>query len=125
MELARSTPRVSVEAPAKTALIASRWEAFCAKAHADAARPTAAALEGFATSLAAGSSTHPNEPLYYLKDYFAAQPTIDVDDLSDIERWVSDAARLARRIAAANRKQTLWVPGTRPWSLTCRDAGRC
>ena len=20
---------------------------------------------------------------------------------------------------------TLWVPKTRPWSLTCRDAGRC
>ena len=113
MELARSTPRVSTEAPAKTALIASRWEAFCAKAHADAARPTAAALEGFATSLAAGSSTHPNDGLYYLKDYFAAQPTIDVDDLSDIERWVSDAARLAGRIAAANRNQTRHTPRRR------------
>ena len=23
------------------------------------------------------------------------------------------------------RLRTLWVPETRPWSLTCRDAGRC
>ena len=22
-------------------------------------------------------------------------------------------------------RETLWVPETRPWSLTCRDAGRC
>ena len=22
-------------------------------------------------------------------------------------------------------EDTLWVPETRPWSLTCRDAGRC
>ena len=22
-------------------------------------------------------------------------------------------------------QHTLWVPETRPWSLTCRDAGRC
>ena len=21
--------------------------------------------------------------------------------------------------------EALWVPETRPWSLTCRDAGRC
>ena len=46
-----------------------------------------------------------------------------------------ELAGLGHRLAAStvwgdpqqrpNRSRTLWVPETRPWSLTCRDAGRC
>ena len=28
-------------------------------------------------------------------------------------------------VAAGANAASLWVPETRPWSLTCRDAGRC
>ena len=40
------------------------------------------------------------------------------------ERWIGTLRReLLDRTIIWN--QRLWVPATRPWSLTCRDAGRC
>ena len=33
--------------------------------------------------------------------------------------------RPRRRREARQEPVDLWVPETRPWSLTCRDAGRC
>ena len=44
---------------------------------------------------------------------------IDRPELTDADR------SLLAAIAAAPARPSLWVPETRPWSLTCRDAGRC
>ena len=32
---------------------------------------------------------------------------------------------LRPRVHSSRRARSVWVPETRPWSLTCRDAGRC
>ena len=49
-----------------------------------------------------------------------------------VEGTGSYGAGLTRHLAAAgvevvevNRPNRLWVPETLPWSLTCRDGGRC
>ena len=44
---------------------------------------------------------------------------VDVSTVIGIRRAVKDAA------LAALATRRVWVPETRPWSLTCRDAGRC
>ena len=43
-----------------------------------------------------------------------------VNDILDLIEDNPGNPRLRRR-----RYQQLWVPETQPWSLTCRDAGRC
>ena len=45
-------------------------------------------------------------------------------DLRDQLRGLTTAAQVAK-CAALRLPAALWVPETRPWSLTCRDAGRC
>ena len=44
------------------------------------------------------------------------------------QRLSSEERALIEAMAAAGvgvEETALWVPETRPWSLTCRDAGRC
>ena len=51
---------------------------------------------------------------------------IDRPELTDSDR--SSLGAIAAALARPSRTGwlvTLWVPETRPWSLTCRDAGRC
>ena len=55
-----------------------------------------------------------------------ARPTVrsatghsSVDQLEDL------FLHRAGHPSAQRTAQALWVPETRPWSLTCRDAGRC
>ena len=37
--------------------------------------------------------------------------------------WITQAAR--NLLLRYGHRLAVWVPETRPWSLTCRDAGRC
>ena len=44
------------------------------------------------------------------------------------ELWEPYDGRLSRTVLTEREEEVpsrLWVPKTRPWSLTCRDAGRC
>ena len=49
------------------------------------------------------------------------------DDVPEPLRGATTLIRVNSTDAEINNKprHTLWVPETRPWSLTCRDAGRC
>ncbi len=113
MALARGSARTCAKAAARTRRIAKKWESFCEGAGLDPAEPSATRLEVFAMSLAEGATANRDNEIRYLADHFAAQPQTDVEDLSDISRWVSNAAALAAGITAANRRQARHTPRRR------------
>ena len=103
-QIARGVPRVSANAGVVAARIGRRWEEFCAKVGADAARPTKRSLEGFAISLTKDSTASRCKSLHYLVDHFSALPSTQIGDLEKIGRDISGAVRLGDAITAANRK---------------------
>ena len=44
-------------------------------------------------------------------------------ELARVSVWIGEIQWMRRNGFAEARN--LWVPETRPWSLTCRDASRC
>ena len=52
-------------------------------------------------------------------------PKSGVLALAEVAFCVACGCDARAPVAERRRPDSLWVPETRPWSLTCRDAGRC
>lgn len=105
MALAKGTPRVGAAAARDIPHAGRCWEAFCHRVGADAATPTPALLDAFATDLVRQSTSKRDLLVRYLTDYFAAHPSIDVADIPQIRQWVIAAAHLANSVTLANRRK--------------------
>ena len=121
MALARSTTRVSLDAPYRIARSRRLWHEFCDSVGADPARPSQHLLTAFATSLAEDGRTSRGNDVRHLNDHFAALEAIDMGDLAQIEQWVWSAAVLADRIASANRRLHRSTPRRRDIAVVTDD----